>query len=140
MRRGYLRGLVIGGIVGLAIGKMLRYKENMDSQWEDNSHDNNSSSNSRRNHQERFHKDKEFSVDYNDDRLLDSGFDEEKYQDHFAPYTDEEVKAFDEIVEDVIEQETTENERVTDSKRISRRKKPGRVSLNKRKKMGSLDE
>lgn len=109
MRRGYLKGLILGGIVGLAIGKMLKYRENIDHQWEDGSDRSNNDQNS-------------------------------YYEKQFAPFIDDEG-----IIEDgEIVKENNNNEIIQDedfeSKRIARRKKPARVSLNKRKKIGSLDE
>ncbi len=111
MSRGYYKGLLIGGLVGLAIGKMLRKKENSD----------NSRflfSNNQSNH---LNHSKDFDIED------DEEFDEEKYSHQFTQFHDEELG------------EDFSDEPIKSQAKV-RRRKSGKIKEAKRRKVGSLLE
>ncbi|SHJ69308.1 hypothetical protein SAMN02745227_00473 [Anaerobranca californiensis DSM 14826] len=117
MRRGYLRGLIIGGILGVAIGQILKSREN----------------------------NKKVLLNQQDNSLKDSfiekdldaiNFNEDKYNYYFKEYNEDEEEQIQETQWKKLEdKEEGDNRRL-----IGRRKKPTRLTITKHKRRGSLEK
>ncbi|SES63863.1 hypothetical protein [Anaerobranca gottschalkii] len=81
MRRGYLRGLIIGGIIGVAIGQILKSRE--------------------KNKSFLFDQEDSFLKDLNTEKDIDAiNFNEDEYNDYFKEYDEDEEEQLNEINED----------------------------------------